>query len=59
MITCSERSPAVGVWSLGSLSGIKSSLKSDGRCNPGHPTHSPLPFITTGATAVTNPPALK
>lgn len=57
MQTCFDLSPAVGVWSLGFDSGIGScgSLK----CMPGQPTQIPLPFITTGHTAVTKPPALK
>lgn len=56
-ITWSERKPAVGVWSVGSDSGI--SPKGSFEWRPGHPTHKPLPLITTGATAVTKPPALK
>lgn len=54
--TWSERSPAVGVWSLGSDSGM--SPNGSFVCIPGHPTHRPFPLITTGHTAVTNPPAL-
>lgn len=55
--TLLDFNPAVGVISDGSDSGIGSSGSS--RCMPGHPTHNPLQFTTTGATAVTNPPALK
>ena len=55
--TFSDRRPAVGVMSSGSDSGMGSFGLA--RCNPGHPTHSPLPLITTGATAVTKPPALE
>ena len=55
--TCSDLSPAVGVWSLGFDSGIGSCGSS--KCIPDQPTHSPLPRMTTGHTAVTNPPALK
>lgn len=58
-LTWFDLRPAVGVWSFGSDSGISSSLKSDGRWSPGQPTHKPFPLITTGATAVTKPPALK
>lgn len=55
--TCFDESPEVGVLSLGSASGIASSL---GRsCIPGQPIHKPLHSTTTGATAVTSPPALK
>lgn len=57
LFTWSERRPAVGVWSVGSDSGI--SPNGSVEWSPGHPTHNPLPFITTGATAVTKPPALK
>lgn len=55
--TFSDFKPAVGVMSDGSDSGIGSfgSFK----WIPGHPTHKPPPFITTGATAVTKPPALE
>lgn len=56
-VTWSERKPAVGVWSLGSDSGISPSGSFE--WSPGQPTHKPLPFITTGATAVTKPPALQ
>lgn len=56
-ITFSDLRPAVGVISFGSDSGIGSFGSS--KCIPGHPIHKPLPFITTGATAVTKPPALK
>lgn len=55
--TLRDRRPAVGVRSLGSDSGIGSFGFS--MCIPGHPTHTPFPLITTGATAVTRPPALK
>ena len=55
--TCFDKSPAVGALSSGSDSGIVSttSLKSS---SPVQPIHWPLQSITTGATAVTNPPAL-
>jgi hypothetical protein len=53
--TCSDKSPAVGVVSSGSDSGIGSS---EFKCIPGQPTQTPLERITTGATAVTKPPAL-
>lgn len=56
IFTWSERRPAVGVWSLGSDSGMSPSGSFEWM--PGHPTHRPLPLITTGHTAVTNPPAL-
>lgn len=52
----SERNPAVGVVSLGSDSGI---LSPSSKWTPGHPIHNPFPWTTTGATAVTKPPALK
>lgn len=55
--TLLDRRPAVGVRSLGSDSGIGSSMFSI--CMPGHPTQTPFPLITTGATAVTRPPALE
>lgn len=54
--TLSDLRPAVGVMSDGSDSGIASFGSS--KCIPGHPTHKPPPLITTGATAVTKPPAL-
>ena len=53
--TFSDNKPAVGVLSFGSDSGMGS--LSSSKC-PGHPTHIPLDWITTGATAVTSPPAL-
>lgn len=43
--------------SFGSDSGIGSNGSS--KCMPGQPTHRPFPLTTTGATAVTKPPALK
>lgn len=52
-----DLSPAVGVWSLGFDSGMGSWGSS--KWMPDQPTHNPLPRITTGHTAVTNPPALK
>lgn len=54
--TLSERNPAVGVVSLGSDSGI---FSPSSKWTPGHPIHNPFPCTTTGATAVTKPPALK
>lgn len=56
-LTFFDLSPAVGVISLGSDSGIGSLGSS--KWIPGQPTHKPLPFTTTGATAVTKPPALQ
>lgn len=47
----------MGVRSLGSDSGIGSFRLS--MCMPGHPTQTPFPLMTTGATAVTRPPALQ
>lgn len=55
--TFSDRRPAVGVRSLGLDSGIGSFGLS--MCIPGQPTQTPFPLMTTGATAVTRPPALK
>lgn len=54
--TFSDFKPAVGVMSEGSDSGIGSVGSS--RWIPGQPTQSPPPLMTTGATAVTRPPAL-
>ena len=48
------RRPAVGDVSLGSDSGMTASLSTS---DQGQPTHTPLLWITTGATAVTRPPA--
>lgn len=57
LLTFLDFNPAVGARSLGSDSGMGSLGSS--KWIPGHPTHKPLPLITTGATAVTKPPALQ
>jgi len=55
-LTWLDLSPAVGALSSGSDSGIGSlGFKSN---EPDHPIHVPLHSTTTGATAVTRPPAL-
>jgi hypothetical protein len=57
LVTCLERSPDVGALSSGSDSGMNS--KGSLVCSPDHPIHSPPQSTTTGATAVTKPPALQ
>lgn len=57
LLTLSDRSPLVGVLSWGSDSGMGS--LSSLRWMPGQPTQIPLQRTTTGATAVTRPPALQ
>lgn len=49
-------SPAVGALSSGSASGI--GVLGSKSCIPDQPIHVPWHSTTTGATAVTNPPAL-
>lgn len=56
LFTWLDLSPAVGALSSGSDSGIGVLGSKSNR--PDHPIHVPLHSTTTGATAVTRPPAL-
>lgn len=58
LYTCLDKRPAVGVHFPSIDSGMAGSISPGSRKIPGHPTHNPLHRATTGATAVTSPPAL-
>ena len=51
-------SPAVGLFSSDDSGTLASNCSSLSWQSPVHPTHRPWHLITTGATAVTKPPAL-